>query len=175
MWNDMHVKLLFEFQMIKKNARYSDRNGFDKFLDLNFGRCISDAWFNTQQGIVPCLYAIINEGFLEISEKLCIVRTSFVIDLMALTSLPESLLVMWNEWSSSFTAFHISDNLIRVFIWFTDNMLNLVRRDEVLILSLILDPFNSLSILFWDNWRSFRSLGVGSDSIHLILTHSCNP
>ena len=79
--------------------------------------------------LIPSLMNV----FLDNSEKLITVRTSFEIDLMALTSGPESFFVMLNGWSSSFTAFHISDNLICALIWFTDSILNLVRREEVLI------------------------------------------
>ena len=109
------------------------------------------------------------------SEKLNTLITSFEIDLIALDSWSGTLFEILNEWSSSFVAFHISDNFICAFIWLTDNMLNLVRREAVLIWSLILVPFSSLSILFWESWRSFSSLGVGSDSFHLILLHSWRP
>ena len=112
---------------------------------------------------------------LDSSEKLRTVKTSFEIDLIALESGPDSRLEMLNGWSSSLTAFHISDNLICAFIWFTDIMLNLVRREAVLTQSLILDPFNNLNILFWDSCRSFSSLGVESESSHVIFTHSWSP
>ena len=86
--------------------------------------------------------SLINVCF-ESSEKLRTERTSFVIDLIDLRSEPDSLLEILNGWSLSLTAFHISDNLICAFIWFTDNMLNSVRREAVLTRSLILDPFNN--------------------------------
>ena len=118
--------------------------------------------------------SLINVCF-ESSEKLRTERTSFVIDLIDLRSEPDSLLEMLNGWSLSFTAFHISDNLIWAFIWFTDNMLNFVRMLAVLIRSLILDPFSSLNILFCESWRSFSSLGVESESSQRIFTHNWRP
>ena len=121
--------------------------------------------------LIPSLIKV----FLESSEKLCVGRTSLVIDLIDLTLGPDSFFTRLNGWSPSFTAFHISDSLIWAFIWLTDNMLNLSSSEAVLILLLILELFSRRSILFWDICRSFISLVEVSVSFHLICPHICKP
>ena len=115
--------------------------------------------------------------FLRVQRKLQTGYNSFEIDLIPLTFCPDSLFTRLNGWSSSFTAFHISDSLIWAFIWLTDIMLNLFSREAeaVLILSLILELLRKWSILFRDSCKSFITLGVGSVSFHLIRPHICNP
>ena len=103
------------------------------------------------QALIPSLMKV----FFESSEKLWTGSISFDIDLIDLTFGPISLLTRLKGWSSSFTAFHISDSFIWALIWLTDNILNFASIDAVLILSLILVPFRRRSILFWCNWRSF--------------------
>ena len=127
---------------------------FADAYDLQF-LIVIGAWFHAH---IPSFMNV----FFDNSEKLFVGSISFVIDLIALISGPDDSFSRLNGWSSLLTAFHISDSFIWAFIWFTDNILNLVRRVAVLILSLILELFSSLNILFWDKSNKVSTRVYGS-------------
>ena len=118
---------------------------FKKFLDFIFCWDVRSTIFDFDWSIIPSFDAIINESVFDISVKLFTGNISFVMDLIDLTLGPKSFLSRSKEWSTSLTAFHISDNFIWAFIWFTNNILNLASREKMLILLLILVLFSSSS------------------------------